>query len=155
MGDRITCVQCHLRIDESAQFCENCGSKVSSPKRSDVLTEKSEVLDSLAPAKSNNNTQNLIFIGLMILCGSTIYHFTLSRIVDYMDNWELYSTMEPLSYFITFCAGTAGLLIAFGLKPGSKKTVALIFASIYVLIHFYWIVDWLIPDEPPFEYLQF
>ena len=155
MGDRITCLQCHLRINESAKFCENCGSKVSSPKRSDQGMEKSEVIDNLAPTNANSTRQNLIFIGVMILCGSTIYHFALGRIVDYFDNWELYKTMEPLSYFITFCAGAVALLIALGLKPGSQKTVAIIFAAIHILIHIYWIIDWLIPDEPPFQYLEF
>lgn len=154
MEDRITCLSCHLRINESAKFCENCGTKVSSPKRQEE-TRRVEVLDELTPTSTNEKGQNLVFIGLMILCGATIYHFALGRIIDYFDNWELYKTMDPISYLITACSGAAGLLIALGLKAGSKKVVALIFASIFILIHLYWVIDWLIPDEPDFQYLQF
>ena len=47
------------------------------------------------------------------------------------------------------------LLIALGMNKGTKKTIAIIFASVHALISIYWFLERLIPDDSPFKFLNF
>lgn len=155
MGVKKVCVQCQHQMVDSANYCENCGSKVSAASKRDLLVGRSEALDQLTSSKSNSRGQTLIFTGLIILCSGTIYYFIIGAVIDFSENWELYEVVEPFSLFFSFVSSGIALLIAFGLNAGTRKTLGIIFASIYALINLYWFIDRLIPDEAPFQYLQF
>ena len=79
----MTCIQCHVRINESANYCENCGAKVSSVKKRYHQVVESEVLDELTKTIVNNRGQNMILIGLLTLCVSTLYYFILGVVVKF------------------------------------------------------------------------
>lgn len=137
------CGACYSEISRTANYCENCGSKES------VRNEMS-----FSHTKSDRG-QKLIFAGLIILCGTTIYHFLISLFAKITGNWRFFETVEPLSLIISFAGGSVALFIAIGLKSSGRRTLAIIFASFYTLIHIYWILDRIFPDKQPFEFLKF
>lgn len=155
MGVEKMCNQCQRQVNDSANFCENCGVEVSSSGGTNHQIHTSKELDEFSRSRISNRGQNLIVTGLIILCSTTIYYFVLRMIVDFTDYWELYETVEPLTLFVSFVSSGVAILIALGLKPGSQKTLAIVFASLYTLISLYWFMDQLIPEEEPFQYLQF
>lgn len=155
MEDKKTCLQCYQRINVAANYCESCGSKATSKVQGNPQGGKSGVLDEFPASAKSNTNQNLILIGLLVLCTTTLYYFLLGIVVDMNDNWQLYDTVKPVSLIVSFLGIGVALVIALGMKRGSQKTVAIIFASVYALIQLYWFIDFLIPEEKPFEYLQF
>lgn len=143
MEETTKCTTCNSEIKRTANYCEYCGNKGAAGDHMDFKQVR------------NNRGQKIIFTGLVILCGSTIYHFLIGLFVKLTGNWRVYDTIEPFSLVIAFAAGCVALLIAIGLNSGVRKTLALIFASLYTLIHLYWIIDRLFPDKQPFEFLNF
>ena len=144
MEESTICPTCRAEVKLESNFCARCGTNLLSEHEIDLET------------RNIDRGQILIFIGLMILCGSTIFYFITGLIGKLTNNWEFYDTIEPLSLMIGFAAGGIALLIAFGLNRGTLKAVAIIVAAIYTLIHLYWLIDRIMPDETePFEYLQF
>ncbi|MFK7786488.1 MAG: zinc ribbon domain-containing protein [Crocinitomicaceae bacterium] len=155
MEEKITCPHCNHRVNKSAKYCENCGSRVSEVWSEDYQVGKSDVLDELSNSRRNNQQQSFILIGLLALCAFTFYYFTLGAIADITGNWDVYQTVEPISVVVTFLTAGVALMIALGMDRGKKKVLAIIAASIYCVIHLYWFVEQLIPEEPIVDYLQF
>lgn len=151
----MTCIQCHQRINDTANYCENCGSKVVAAKKKDYQVGRTEVLDEFSTTKANDKGQALIFIGLLILCLTSFYYFVIRMLVKSMGDWSLYETFEPFSLIISGLGIAIALLLALGMNAGKKKTIAIVFASIYTIIQFYWLLDRLIPNDSAFSFLKF
>lgn len=137
------CGACYSEISRAANYCQNCGNKESVGN------------DMSFTHTRNDRGQKLIFAGLIILCGTTIYHFLISMFVKITGNWRFFETVEPLSLIISLIGACVALFIAIGLNARGRRTLAIIFASIYTLIHVYWIIDRIFPDKEPFEFLKF
>ncbi|MDG1331751.1 MAG: zinc ribbon domain-containing protein [Crocinitomicaceae bacterium] len=155
MEEKKTCPQCRHRNNHSANYCENYGSKVTDVVKGNHQGGIPGVLDEFTASAKSKTNQSLILVGLLVLCSTTIYYFILGVVVDISDNWELYQTVKPFSLVVSFLGIGAALVIALGMTRGSQKTVAIIFASIYALIQLYWFMDFFLPEEEPFQYLQF
>lgn len=137
------CGACYSEIKRTANYCENCGHNES-------------VVDDMNFTRGNSSRgQKLIFTGLMLLCGSAIYYFSVRLIVNFTGNWKLYETIEYVSLMIEIVSVGAVLLIALGLNSGERKTLAIIFAAIYTVIQLYWIIERLFPDASVFDFFQF
>lgn len=143
METTTNCGTCQHEIKQDANFCESCG----------ISTVQGDSLSLTSPSDSGG--QKLIFIALLILCGSTVYHFSLRLIMNLTGSWELYESFEPLSILILGGTGGVALFIAFGLKAGRRKLLSIIFASIYTLIYLYWTVQRLFPESSISNYFQF
>ena len=156
MQDQNSCSQCHHQIGHTANFCENCGKPFSNAGKLSNQLERQELFGEGISSSASKVRQNLIFSGLIILCASTVYYFLIGLIVKLTNEWSIYETLEPVALVVSFASGAIALLIALGMKPGNKKTVAIIFACVYALIHLYWLIDRLIPeDDLPFKFLEF
>ena len=146
------CTACNYEIKLTTNFCENCGTIVSEDNGRNELIH----LGNLSPElKNENRAQKLIFIGLIVICSSMIYNFLLRRIIHFMHKLDLYETLEPISIAIGVALAGSLLMIAFGLRTGRRKVLALIFASICTVIQMYWIIDRLFPFESAFEFIRF
>jgi hypothetical protein len=123
-----TCGFCGNSINNSDNYCSNCGN--------------SSGLIGASPQRG----QLLVFLAITFLFATSFIWFLVDIAYLLVSGDGIYEITEVISYFTRLLMMSLGLLLAFSMKNGGMKTLAIIFTSVFTLIELYWDSKYLIPE---------